>query len=289
MKYCEEYAALLDLFVDGELPPGEMERVRAHLETCPGCRAYVDDALMIRAGFPDAEDTAVPEGFTERVMERGREDAGKSSKMIELKRRPVRRWAGSLAALAACCALVILLKTGYSNGISKSMSAGDTAAPAETSAARDAAGGGEADAAPRMAEAPAQAEVPGLDIAAPEEEQKLTAGQTETAAESDTTANDFAMDRAAGAEGAAPYTSLASLPEAAEAAAGAEEPSLRLTAGEEGDLLDGYEPVWEEDGERRYELSWEEYRVLLEALGRPDAPEGEAEIYIVLVTRSPEE
>jgi len=283
MKCCEEYAALLDLFVDGELPPGEMERVRAHLETCPGCRAYVDDALTIRAGFPDAEDMAVPEGFTERVMERVREDAGKSSKMIELKQRSVRRWAGSLAALAACCALVILLKTGYGGGISKSMTAGDTAAPAETSAACDAAGGGPSGAAPRMAEAPAQAETPELDAAAPEEEQKLTAGQTETAAKSDTTANDFSMDRAV------PYTSLASLPEAAEAAAVAEEPSLRLTAGEAGDLLDGYEPVWEEDGERRYELTWEEYRALLEALGRPDAPEGEAEIYIVLVTQSPEE
>ena len=52
MKCCEEYAALLDPFVDGELTPEEMERVREHLEDCPGCRAYVDDALAIRAGFP---------------------------------------------------------------------------------------------------------------------------------------------------------------------------------------------------------------------------------------------
>ena len=63
MRYCERYAALLDLFVDGELPPGEMEQVQAHLAVCPGCQAYVDDALAIRAGFPDVEDTAVPEGF----------------------------------------------------------------------------------------------------------------------------------------------------------------------------------------------------------------------------------
>ena len=37
MKCCEEYAALLDPFVDGELTPEEMERVREHLEDCPGC------------------------------------------------------------------------------------------------------------------------------------------------------------------------------------------------------------------------------------------------------------
>ena len=45
MKYCEEYAALLDLFVDGELSLEEMLEVQAHLDECPACRAYVDDAL----------------------------------------------------------------------------------------------------------------------------------------------------------------------------------------------------------------------------------------------------
>ena len=63
MKYCEDCAALLDLYVDGELSPDDMDRVRAHLETCSGCRAYVDDALAIRAAFPDVEDTEVPTGF----------------------------------------------------------------------------------------------------------------------------------------------------------------------------------------------------------------------------------
>ena len=63
MKYCEEYAALLDLFVDGELAPEDMKRVGDHLTGCPGCQAYVDDALAIRACFPDAEETVVPEGF----------------------------------------------------------------------------------------------------------------------------------------------------------------------------------------------------------------------------------
>lgn len=34
MDTCQEFAALLDLYVDGELPPAEAERVQAHLETC---------------------------------------------------------------------------------------------------------------------------------------------------------------------------------------------------------------------------------------------------------------
>ena len=67
MRPCDEYAALLDDYVDGELTPAEADRVRDHLTVCPGCRAYVDDALAIRAAFPDAEDTEVPEGFAEGV------------------------------------------------------------------------------------------------------------------------------------------------------------------------------------------------------------------------------
>ena len=68
MKYCEDFAALLDLWLDGELPPEEMVRVQAHLDECPACRAYVDDALAIRASFPQVEDTPVPDGFAEGVM-----------------------------------------------------------------------------------------------------------------------------------------------------------------------------------------------------------------------------
>ena len=44
-----ENTALLDAFVDGELTSEEMISVQSHLDECPECRAYVDDALAIRA------------------------------------------------------------------------------------------------------------------------------------------------------------------------------------------------------------------------------------------------
>ena len=68
MDTCQEFAALLDLYVDGALPPAEAERVQAHLETCDVCRSYVDDIQAIRAAFPRIEDTPVPEGFADGVM-----------------------------------------------------------------------------------------------------------------------------------------------------------------------------------------------------------------------------
>ena len=68
MKYCEEYAALLDAFYDGECTPAEAEQVRLHLAECPGCRAYLDELAIISAGFPGEEDVEVPEGFADGVM-----------------------------------------------------------------------------------------------------------------------------------------------------------------------------------------------------------------------------
>ncbi len=75
MRYCEEFAALLDPYIDNELSPEETARVREHLRTCDGCRAYVQAALLMRDAFPEAEDAVVPEGFAEGVMAAIRADA----------------------------------------------------------------------------------------------------------------------------------------------------------------------------------------------------------------------
>ena len=260
MKYCEEYAALLDLFVDGELPRDEMERVRAHLADCPGCRAYVDDALVIRAGFPDVEDTPVPEGFVEGVMDRIRAagaESEKSEKVVELKRRSVRRWVGTAAALAACCALVVLVQTGP-GGAGGLKAATDTAAPSGYN------GGEEAGAAPQMAD-PAEPEETPQNYAPRESTQLTTAGGAQKSEEQQRSVPAAAPSMEAAAE------------DSANAAAAYEEIALCLTAEEAGDLLDEFTPEQEDGSERRYTLNQEQYEALLEALGRweklPETPE----------------
>lgn len=106
MKHCEEYAALLDLYVDGELSPEDMARVQDHLDHCSACQSYVDDCLAIRAAFPSAEDTAVPDGFADAVMARIQAQAPAS------KKKQTTPWMKLLPALAACCVVVILLQSG---------------------------------------------------------------------------------------------------------------------------------------------------------------------------------
>lgn len=140
MKYCEEYAALLDLFVDGELSLEEMLRVQEHLDTCPACCAYVDDALAMRAAFPDAENTEVPAGFAAGVMAAIQADA--AARPVSPKKKKKTPWVGLVASFAACCAIVIIQQNGPMAAKSESAAASmayDTAVAEEEVACDDAA------------------------------------------------------------------------------------------------------------------------------------------------------
>ena len=129
MKHCEEFEALLDLYVDGELSTEDMIRVQEHLSSCPACQAYVDDALAIRAAFPDEEDTVVPDGFAESVM-------AAVARCESVKKPRPTPWKKVLLPLAACLAVVVLalpLRDMLSMGSSKETAASASMeAPAET-------------------------------------------------------------------------------------------------------------------------------------------------------------
>lgn len=271
MKYCEEYAALLDLFVDGELPAAEMEQVRNHLEDCPGCRAYVDDVLAIRAGFLDVEDTVVPEGFAEGVMERIRESSAREGKVVELKRRSTRRWAGTIAALAACCALVILVRTGPGGGLN-GVSSGEEQGEAVLYNCMEIDGAEESLVEEHEAGVAAQTVLPEAAPEAPAEAAPKRSASMRTAEMDDAELQKEEK------------IALAAAPEAAMDGAIPEE-ALCLTAEETGGWLEDLDPIWEKGEERLYELSAEEYRALLEALGRQEELPEEAEgSFLVLVT-----
>ena len=280
MKYCEDYAALLDLYVDGELSPEDMDRVRAHLETCSGCRAYVDDALAIRAAFPDVEDTEVPTGFAESVMSAVQAAAQERPAAPQAKKR---HWGRVLLPLAACCAIVILLHgvTGSKNSpvefATASSSATDTATTESESIAET-----EEAAAEAPAETPADGAADGG--AAPETRVAFTTSDAGTGA----SVNDQASSKALPETGVVEVPAGAAVPEAQ-----AEEPeeagveaassvsafaTLRLTTAQAGELLAEHAPVSDADGVLCYELSREDYDALLAALADTGiTPEPDAE------------
>lgn len=281
MKYCEDCAALLDLYVDGELSPEDMDRVRAHLETCSGCRAYVDDALAIRAAFPDVEDTEVPTGFAESVMSAVQAAAQERPAAPQAKKR---HWGRVLLPLAACCAIVILLHgvTGSKNSpveFATASSAADTAAITESENI--------AETEEAAVEAPAETAPAGGTAESggtPETRVAFTTSDAGTGA----SVNDQASSKALPETGVVEVPAGAAVPEAQAAEpeeAGVEAASsvsafatLRLTTAQAGELLAEHTPVSDADGVLCYELSREDYDVLLAALADTGiTPEPDAE------------
>ena len=159
MNICETYEALLDLYVDGELTAEEMLQVQEHLDTCPACRGYVDDAFALRAAFPDEESAPLPENFHASVMEKITQSAAPAPKR--------RTWMGLPALAAACLALVVAVGGGKSAAPEAVRYSHAAAAPAASAPAASAP-------AEAAQEAPAAAEP-----AAPAPSYAVTAAETE--------------------------------------------------------------------------------------------------------------
>jgi len=254
MTNCKAFAALLDLYVDGELSPEEMLRIRDHLDECPACRAYVDDALAIRASFPDAEDTEVPDGFTEAVMTAVRQ-SGTPAKAS--RRTP---WKKILLPLAACFAVAVLvlplrdlLSGGAKTESAASLAAMDTAV-AESAAVEE----------PAAEEAPAALEQGALKSAGTTAED--ASPQEKKAIDLYETAGTEAQDG-----GSAEPAAGQALEEAPAMAAysGSLLPCATVTLPPEGlqlDLLAGRTPDRESEGQAEFDLTAQEYDTLLAQL-----------------------
>lgn len=253
-----ENTALLDAFVDGELTSDEMIQVQAHLDECPACQAYVDDALAIRAAFPTEDDIPLPADFSENVM-RSVAKAPQS--------RPKKQPWGKLAAAAACLAVIVLVQHGAlgSTGSTDSASAYDTAAVMDVAAAESAPGERSIDA-PSASAGSGDAVDDGADTFA-----ATSGGSLETQKSNDT---------AAYTSGSGQSGIQVDLPSASEDAAQengasvtvglsnqADFPTVHVSAADIGDLLDGREPAeTENSGTLRYLLTRQEYDDLVAEL-----------------------
>lgn len=253
-----ENTALLDAFVDGELTSDEMIQVQAHLDECPACQAYVDDALAIRAAFPTEDDLPLPADFTENVM-RSVAKAPQS--------RPKRQPWGKLAAAAACLAVIVLVQHGAlgSTGSTDSASAYDTAAVMDVAAAES---------------APAERSMDSPSAGTESEETADNSAEAFTATSGGSLETQKSKDTAAYTSGSGQSGIQVDLPSASEDAAQengasvtvgpfnqADLPTVHVSAADIGDLLDGREPAeTENSGTLRYLLTRQEYDDLVAEL-----------------------
>ena len=237
-----ENAALLDAFVDGELTAAEMAEVQAHLAECPGCQAYVDDVLAIRADFPTADSTELPADFTDHIMQ-----AVAKTPQSRPKKQP---W-GKLAAAAACLAVIVLVQygTGLSSRNTSNEAAAYTAdcAAAESTVERsaDASSGDDADSCQPMDSADDSGE-----------SDSVAADSTQQANKSESTDGTASIQSAyQNGKSAVPVIT------------GADLPTVRVSATEIGDLLDDRTPTEQKDtGVVRYLLTRTEFDALAEEL-----------------------
>jgi len=121
MKCCEQYAAALSAFVDGELSENEKEEVLSHVEHCQNCREYLSELMIVHTMFEEMPELDAPEGFSERVLERVHEEKRARS-------RHRRAWP---RVLAACFALLVVTaadcNTSGNGTASAPAASGDTA------------------------------------------------------------------------------------------------------------------------------------------------------------------
>ena len=241
-----ENAALLDAFVDGELTAAEMAEVQAHLAECPGCQAYVDDALAIRADFPTADSTELPADFTDHIMQ-----AVAKTPQSRPKKQP---W-GKLAAAAACLAVIVLVQ--YGAGLSSRNTSNEAAAytadcaAAESTVERsaDASSGDDADSCQPM-DSPDDSGEP----------DSVAADSTQQANKSEST-DGTASIQSAYQNGKSVVTVITDTDEEADL------PTVRVSAAEIGDLLDDRTPTEQKDtGVVRYLLTRTEFDALAEEL-----------------------
>lgn len=247
-----ENTALLDAFVDGELTAAEMAEVQAHLAECPGCQAYVDDALAIRADFPTAESTELPADFTDHIMQ-----AVAKTPQSRPKTQP---W-GKLAAAAACLAVIVLVQ--YGAGLSSRNTSNEAAAytadcaAAESTVERsaDASSGDDADSCQPMDPADDSGESDSV-AAGSGEPDSVAADNAQQANKSEST-DDTASIQSAYQNGKSAVPVIT----------GADLPTVRVSATEIGDLLDDRTPTEQKDtGVVRYLLTRAEFDALAEEL-----------------------
>ena len=251
-----ENAALLDAFVDGELTAAEMAEVQAHLAECPGCQAYVDDALAIRADFPTAESTELPADFAGHVMQ-----AVAKTPQSRPKKQP---W-GKLAAAAACLAVIVLVQ--YGAGLSSRNTSNEAAAytadcaAAESTVERsaDASSGDDADSCQPMDPADDSGESDSV-AAGSGEPDSVAADSTQQANKSESTDGTASIQSAY-------QNGKSAVPVITDADEEADLPTVRVSATEIGDLLDDRTPTEQKDtGVVRYLLTRTEFDALAEEL-----------------------
>lgn len=113
MSACEHYQQQISQLLDGELPPEQVQTLRAHLRTCPECQRVYDGFLALQAAVRDAA-AAPPADLTARIMQQVRQEPVPIRRAAQprpaARKRPAAGRTSPLlpiSVMAACLALIL--------------------------------------------------------------------------------------------------------------------------------------------------------------------------------------
>lgn len=66
---CMELVELVTDYLEGALPPADLDRLEAHLESCEDCRTYVDQVRATVAASGRVDEQALDEGVREALLQ----------------------------------------------------------------------------------------------------------------------------------------------------------------------------------------------------------------------------
>lgn len=102
---CEEIKKLLDEYITGELEESLQEKIREHIEGCPGCKREYEDLKNFKSELKSLSEE-VPQGFDEKLKDK-----------IRKEKKTAFRWTNHFGAgMAAAVVLVCLIGLGYGMG-----------------------------------------------------------------------------------------------------------------------------------------------------------------------------
>lgn len=126
MSSCRRSAALLEPFVDGELPADKVVEVEQHLSDCDCCRERMRLSHAVRTSLRAAtsEDRQLSDEFSERVMralaaERERQEASSAASRWDSRGRPL-AWRFIVPVAAAASVTLFWGATSYDDASSSS-------------------------------------------------------------------------------------------------------------------------------------------------------------------------
>jgi anti-sigma factor RsiW len=66
---CTDEVEIMTDYLEGALPPAEVQRLERHLQTCPGCTEYLAQMRTIAGSLRPLREDSIPDEMRDRLID----------------------------------------------------------------------------------------------------------------------------------------------------------------------------------------------------------------------------